>query len=50
MGWIGKGVLPKSLEDILFKLEPGQYSEIIQDHAGDQLVFRILYVEERRNF
>jgi len=50
MGWVGKGVLPQHLEDIAFKLDPGQYSEIIQDHAGDQLVFRILYVEERRNF
>lgn len=50
MGWVGRGVLPQHLEDIAFKLEPGHYSEIIQDHAGDQLVFRILYVEERRNF
>jgi len=50
MGWIGKGVLPKNLEDVLFKLEPGQFSEIIMDIGGESVVFRILYVEERRNF
>ncbi len=50
MGWIGKGVLPKHLEDVIFSLEPGQFSEIIQDHAGEKAVFRILYVEQRRTF
>jgi parvulin-like peptidyl-prolyl isomerase len=50
MGWTGRGVLPQHLEDVVFKLEPGQYSEIIQDYAGEQLVYRILYVEQRRNF
>ncbi len=50
MGWVGRGVLPQEMENIVFKLEPGHYSEIIQDTAGDQAAFRILYVEERRNF
>jgi parvulin-like peptidyl-prolyl isomerase len=50
MGWVGKGVLPKHLEDVIFKLEPGQFSEIIKDTAGESVVFRILYVEQRRNF
>lgn len=50
MGWVGKGVLPKELEDVLFQLKPGQFSEIIKDQNSEQVVFRILYVEERRNF
>jgi peptidyl-prolyl cis-trans isomerase SurA len=50
MGWVGKGILPKHLEDVIFRLEPGQHSEIIKDHAGESVVFRILYVEQRRNF
>jgi len=50
MGWMGKGILPKHLEDVAFALEAGQHSEIIEDKAGDLRVFRILYTEERRNF
>jgi parvulin-like peptidyl-prolyl isomerase len=50
MGWSGKGVLPERLEDIAFRLEPGQYSDIIEDHRTEDLVYRIIYVEERRNF
>jgi parvulin-like peptidyl-prolyl isomerase len=50
MGWIGKGVLPKDLEDVVFSLEPGHHSEILKGFAGEALVYRILYVEERRNF
>jgi parvulin-like peptidyl-prolyl isomerase len=50
MGWIGKGVLPKELEDVVFSLEPGHHSEILQGSAGDDLVYRIMFVEERRNF
>ncbi len=50
MGWVGKGVLPERLEEVVFTLEPGQHSEIVEDRAGEDLVFRILYVEKRRNF
>lgn len=50
MGWIGKGVLPKELEDVVFSLQPGHYSQILKGFAGDDLVYRILYVDQRRNF
>jgi parvulin-like peptidyl-prolyl isomerase len=50
MGWNGRGILPEHLEDVAFQLEPGEYSEIISNQVGDFLVFRILYVEDRRNF
>ncbi len=50
MGWMGRGILPKHLEDVAFALEAGQHSEIIEDKVGDLKVFRILYIDERRNF
>lgn len=50
MGWRGSGTLPPNHEQIVFRLEPGQYSEIIEDVTTDYVIYRILYVEERRNF
>lgn len=50
MGWMGKGLLPKRLENVAFALEAGHHSEIIEDKADELKVFRILYAEERRNF
>lgn len=50
MGWMGKGMLPIHLEEEAFALEAGQHSNIIEDKASNLKVFRILYVEERRNF
>ncbi len=50
LGWIGKGILPKRLEDIVFSLQPGQYSEIVSDIGPDTHIYRILYAEERRHF
>ena len=49
MGWVGKGVLPEHLENVLFSLEPGHYSEIIKEPTATAVIFRILYAEERRN-
>ena len=50
MGWRGRGTLPPHHEDAVFHLESGQYSEIIEDVTLDNVIYRILYVEERRNF
>lgn len=50
MGWIGRGILPKHLEDTAFQLQSGQYSEMVEGRVGDEMVYRIFYVEERRNF
>ena len=50
MGWIGRGILPPRLEDVAFQLEPGQYSDIIAEDAGNPLIYRILYVEKRHGF
>ena len=50
MGWRGKGTLPPTHEDAVFHLEPGQHSEIIEDVTLEDVVYRILYVEERRGF
>ena len=50
MGWIGRGILPPRLEDVAFQLEPGQYSEIIIEDAGDPFIYRVLYVENRHGF
>jgi len=51
MGWMGKGILPRDLEDATFGLERGQFTEIIEKNLGpDRISYRILYVEERRNF
>ncbi len=51
MGWMGEGRLPANLEEIAFGLEEGYMSEIIEEPKGeDAVIFRILYVEERRNF
>ena len=50
MGWLGRGILAKHHEDIVFRLEKGQYSDIIEDHRTEDLVYRIFYIEDRRNF
>jgi len=50
MGWLGRGILPKPMEDVAFQLVPGQQSEILEDGSGGLVVYRILYVEQRRNF
>jgi len=50
MGWIGRGILSKHHEDIVFRLEKGQFSDVIEDRRTEDLVYRIFYVEERRNF
>jgi parvulin-like peptidyl-prolyl isomerase len=51
IGWIGQGLLPSNLEDIAFSLEKGGHSDIIEEKRDDgRIVFRILYVEDRRNF
>ena len=51
MGWLGEGRLPPNLEEIAFGLEKGYMSEIIEEPKGeDAVIFRILYVEDRRNF
>ncbi len=51
MGWMGEGSLPSRLEEVAFAVESGHFSEIIEEPRGeDALIFRILYVEERRNF
>lgn len=49
MGWQGRGSLPERFEDIAFNLEVGQHSEVIIDGSGGSLVYRIFYVEGRRN-
>lgn len=50
MGWRGRGTLPPHHEDAVFHLEPGQHSEIVEDITLEHTIFRILYVEERKNF
>lgn len=50
MGWIGRGILSEELEEVAFRLEPGEYSEIIEQERAEDIVFRIIYVEDRRNF
>jgi parvulin-like peptidyl-prolyl isomerase len=51
MGWMGEGRLPTILEEAAFATESGHISEIIEESRGEEtLIFRILYVEERRNF
>lgn len=50
MGWRGRGTLPPHHEDAVFHLEPGQFTEIIEDETLENVIYRILYVEERRNF
>ena len=50
MGWRGRDTLPPHHEDAVFYLEPGRHTEIIEDIALEIVIFRILYVEERRNF
>jgi parvulin-like peptidyl-prolyl isomerase len=42
MGWFGKGVQTKTLEDAVFALQPGQLSDVIMDTAG----YHILQVLE----
>ncbi len=44
LGWLRRGTIQKSLEDVAFKLEPGQISGLV--HAGPGV--HILKVEERR--
>ena len=51
MGWMGEGLLPPNLEEVAFALETGSYSKIIDESKNEEkVIFRILYVEERRNF
>lgn len=51
MGWLGEGRLPLNLEEVAFGLDKGYMSHIIEEPRGDDvLIFRILYVEDRRNF
>ncbi len=50
MGWRGRGTLPPHHEDAVFDLEAGQHSEIIEDITLEHIIYRILYVEERKNF
>jgi parvulin-like peptidyl-prolyl isomerase len=51
MGWMGEGILPSKLEEVAFGLDSGRYSTIIEESVGgEQRIFRILYVEHRRNF
>ena len=38
------------IKAVIFDLEPGHYSEVIDDCGFTECVFRIYYVEERRNF
>jgi parvulin-like peptidyl-prolyl isomerase len=42
MGWFGRGVQTKPIEDAVFALQPGQLSSVIQDSAG----YHILQVQE----
>jgi parvulin-like peptidyl-prolyl isomerase len=50
LGWIGKGILPKRLEDVAFGVQPKHYSEIVSEIGPEVHLHRIFYVEERRNF
>ena len=51
MGWMGSGRLPPNLEDVAFELDGGQHSEILEEVRNEKnVLFRILFVEERRNF
>ena len=51
MGWMGEGILPANLEDVAFELDGGQHSEILEEVRNEKnVLFRILFVEERRNF
>jgi len=50
MGWMGEGILPMHLENVAFRLERGQYSEIIEEAKKPGALYRIFYVEDRRNF
>ena len=51
MGWMGEGLLPLNLEEVAFGLETGGYSKVIDESKGGEIIiFRILYVEDRRNF
>jgi peptidyl-prolyl cis-trans isomerase C len=44
LGWFPRGYLPsRSIEEAVFALQPGQYSEIIHDETG----YHLLYVVER---
>ena len=42
MGWFGRGSQPQALEDAAFALQPGQFSDVIQDASG----YHILQVVE----
>ncbi len=44
LGWLRRGTIQKALEDVAFKLEPGQVSGLV--HAGPGL--HVVKVEERR--
>ncbi|GAB4336718.1 MAG: hypothetical protein Kow0099_09800 [Candidatus Abyssubacteria bacterium] len=50
MGWIGRGTLSADLEEVVFSLKPGEFSEILEQKRAEDIVYRILYVEQRRHF
>ncbi|HEX8969795.1 MAG TPA: peptidylprolyl isomerase, partial [Chloroflexota bacterium] len=43
MGWFGRGVKAKTIEDATFALQPGQLSDVIQDSSG----FHVIQLLER---
>jgi len=47
MGWFGKGVQTKPIEDAVFSLQPGQLSSVIQDPAGYH-VLQVLETDPNR--
>jgi peptidyl-prolyl cis-trans isomerase SurA len=44
LGWLRRGTVQKSLEDVAFKLEPGQVSGLVRAGPG----FHVIKMEERR--
>jgi peptidyl-prolyl cis-trans isomerase SurA len=44
LGWLRRGTIQKALEDVAFKLEPGQFSDLVRAGPG----LHVVKVEERR--
>ncbi len=44
LGWLRRGTVQKALEDVAFRLEPGQVSDLVRAGPG----LHVLKVEERR--
>ena len=38
LGWIGKGTLVNDLDDVLFELETGELSEVVETQLGLHLI------------